>query len=162
MPARQYAGQAGPASAGCRPIRTPGGCWGGGKGVQGVPGCVSAPPSHAHPAGHPPRGAGGREAVLQSQWVVPAAAQPQPAGEGDRAPGECRRRGVAGGSSACTQLTLTGCSFLPAAGLLLFQLQRRPSEALLPECGSPRGKHPSHLQGEPIPPVMPKPLAWLP
>lgn len=53
-------------------------------------------PPHSHPAGHPARGAGGRGAVLQGPRLVPAAAQPQPAGEGHRAPGECQPRGARG------------------------------------------------------------------
>lgn len=43
---------------------------------------------------------------------MPAAAQPQPAGEGDRAPGECWSRG-ARWAPLPPQLTLTGCAFLP-------------------------------------------------
>lgn len=47
------------------------------------------------------------------------------------------------------RLALMGFCFpSPAAGLLLFQLQRRPPEALLPERRPPGGKYPGHLQGE--------------
>lgn len=38
----------------------------------------------------------------------------------------------------------------PVVGLFLLQLQCRPPQALLPECGSAGREHQSHLQGEDI------------
>lgn len=65
--------------------------------------------------------------------------------------GAVTQRGPAGSDGVCFPSL--------AAGLLLFQLQRRPPEALLPERRPPRGKYPGHLQGELILRWLPKPWA---
>lgn len=128
MPAGQHVGQAGPASEGRRAIRTPGGCWA----LRGLTGSSQVSATQC-PS---PQGIL-REGLEEVKQFF-------------KANGSCRlplspsllvkgivprvSAGVGLSSPARSHPSLMSCLFFPRlAGLLLFQLQRRPPEALLPE-----------------------------